>query len=97
MVTLHTAGGTALKVEPIAMDAGLAVTPSTEGDRKWRKTKYRVTHVASGFAIGHFLSKAAAVKAMRTLVTLPIDWHADKDVIVNAENADRVRAAIGQV
>lgn len=97
LVTVHTNAG------PVQVEAcyryveGLAVTHATSADRTRRKTKYRITHLASGEAIGHFQTLAKAQECCTALGTLGIDWTRPKAEIVNHETAEKVRAAIGQL
>jgi hypothetical protein len=76
-------------IEPATfLPNGLAVHRDILG----RERGYTITHVRSGLALRHKLTRPVAYRAARELAQY--DWSFDKDAVTVA-HAERVRAAVG--
>lgn len=98
-LTIRNASGEPIEDVPVkAINGGLAVTKAGAYDRKYAKSRrWRITHLASGHGIGFFANLPDAKAALAKLLACGIDWTLGRDAIVTADNAAKVRAAIGQL
>jgi len=92
-VTLATEKGLRVEVEARVVRGGLAITPTYGADKQW--SRYRLTHLASGFGLGRFATLLMAQRALNAVLALGIDWTQPKDAVATPENGRRCFEAIG--
>lgn len=86
-------GGERVEVLGRVVAPGLAITPVV--DEKPHRSRYRLTHVPSGLAVGAGQCAAHIAEAVERATGFGIDWTADKALVVEAVKAAGVPNVLG--